>query len=213
MFLENLLLFFYESWQWITAISTAVGLIAIIISFSNRIIIKTAQKTILKTLTTLCVVFIILSLIVGNSFSNIPDLTGKTIKEAEEILKDNNLSLMLSPNQEISNNDTIIIGQSDNGKKLILKDSTILVYTSEENDEESPFNSNENFVSVPNVVGMEQMKATELLTTRGLQFQVWWTEENNKSSEHYYVIDQSIPFSSEVPKNTIVKLELSPDKP
>lgn len=68
-------------------------------------------------------------------------------------------------------------------------------------------------VLVPNVVGMEQMKATELLTSIGLQFQVWWTEENNKNSDKYYVVDQSIPSGSKVPKDSLVKLELSPNKP
>jgi len=68
-------------------------------------------------------------------------------------------------------------------------------------------------VLVPNVVGMEQMKATELLTSIGVQFQVWWTEENNKNSDKYYVVDQSIPSGSKVPKDSLVKLELSPNKP
>ena len=213
MFLENLLQFLYQSWQWITAISTAVGLIAIIISFSKKIMIKTAQKTILKVLTALCVVFIVLSLIIGNSFSSIPDLTGKTIKEAKEILNTNNLELTISPNEVNSNDDTIIIGQSDNGKKLILKGSTILVYTSEENNEELQLNSNENFILVPNVVGMEQSEAVELLVSKGLQFQVWWKEENNQNSDEYYVIGQSIPHNSRVPKKSLVKLELSPIKP
>lgn len=67
-------------------------------------------------------------------------------------------------------------------------------------------------VFVPNVVGMEQIEATELLANRGLQFQVWWTEENNISSEHYYVIDQSIPAESSVLAGTLVELELSPKK-
>lgn len=68
-------------------------------------------------------------------------------------------------------------------------------------------------VTVPNVVGMEQQEATTLLTNLGLQFQVWWTEENNVSTNHYYIIEQSIPKGSSVPSGTLVKLELSVSKP
>lgn len=66
--------------------------------------------------------------------------------------------------------------------------------------------------NVPNVIGMEQHEATALLAESGLQFQVWWTEENNISSEYYYIIDQSIPANSSVPAGTLVQLELSPIK-
>lgn len=68
-------------------------------------------------------------------------------------------------------------------------------------------------VNVPNVVGMEQQEATALLTNMGLQFQVWWTEESNISSEYYYIVNQSIPADSSVPAGTLVRLELSPIKP
>lgn len=64
-------------------------------------------------------------------------------------------------------------------------------------------------VNVPGVIGMEQMEATELLTQRGLDFQVWWTEENNIEVDHYYIKDQSIPAGSEVPYGTLIELELS----
>lgn len=64
-------------------------------------------------------------------------------------------------------------------------------------------------VVVPNVVGMEQIEATEYIVSLGLQFQVWWTEENNVSAEHYYIIDQSIPEGSTVPAGTLIRLELS----
>lgn len=64
-------------------------------------------------------------------------------------------------------------------------------------------------VVVPDVIGMEQEDATRLLVDCGLQFQVWWTEENNISSECYYIIDQSIPEGATVPAGTLIRLELS----
>ena len=68
-------------------------------------------------------------------------------------------------------------------------------------------------VSVPRVVGMEQLEAVELLTNSDLDYQVWWTEENNVSAAQYYVISHSIPEGSKVPRGTKVQLELSPIKP
>lgn len=68
-------------------------------------------------------------------------------------------------------------------------------------------------VSVPNVVGMEQNEAIVLLTDQGLQFQIWWTEENNIDVDQCYIIDQSIPAESSVPAGTLVRLEVSPTKP
>lgn len=68
-------------------------------------------------------------------------------------------------------------------------------------------------VTVPNVIGMEQTEATTLLKNMGLNFQVWWTEENNISVEDYYIINQSMPMDSLVSSGTVIKLELSATKP
>ncbi len=68
-------------------------------------------------------------------------------------------------------------------------------------------------VTVPNVIGMEQTEATTLLKNMGLNFQVWWTEENNISVEEYYIINQSMPMDSLVSSGTVIKLELSATKP
>lgn len=65
-------------------------------------------------------------------------------------------------------------------------------------------------VTVPQVISMEQTEGAELLTESGLQFQVWWTEENNIGADLYYIVDQSIPAGSEVSAGTLIKVELSP---
>ena len=64
--------------------------------------------------------------------------------------------------------------------------------------------------TVPNVVGMEQTAATKLLTESGLQFQVWWTDNDDfRYGETYYIVDQSIPAGSTVKTGSLVRLELS----
>lgn len=69
-------------------------------------------------------------------------------------------------------------------------------------------------VEVPSVVGMEQIEATSLLMKNGLQFQVWWTaEENEAPSDVYYIKGQSIEAGDIVPAGTLVKLELTSKNP
>ena len=69
-------------------------------------------------------------------------------------------------------------------------------------------------VEVPNVIGMEQIEATSLLMKNGLQFQVWWSkEENETSSDIYYIKNQSIQEGSTVTAGTIIELELTSQNP
>lgn len=69
-------------------------------------------------------------------------------------------------------------------------------------------------VLVPNVIGMEQIEATNLLMKNGLQFQVSWTkDENETSSDIYYIKDQSIQAGSTVNAGTLVELELTSQNP
>lgn len=69
-------------------------------------------------------------------------------------------------------------------------------------------------VKMPNVIGMEQIEATSLLMKNGLQFQVWWSEEENEtSSDIYYIKDQSIQAGSTVTAGTIIELELTSQNP
>lgn len=68
-------------------------------------------------------------------------------------------------------------------------------------------------VTVPNLLNTEQMEATDTLKSLGLQFQVWWTEENNVDSDVYYIIDQSIHSGSTVPAGSMIRLKLSAKKP
>lgn len=69
-------------------------------------------------------------------------------------------------------------------------------------------------VEMPNVIGMEQIEATSLLMKNGLQFQVWWSEEENEtSSDIYYIKDQSIQAGSTVTAETIIELELTSQNP
>ena len=66
-------------------------------------------------------------------------------------------------------------------------------------------------VTVPRVVGMEQVEGIKELSKYDLGYEVWVKEEN--IGEQYYIIDQSIPEGCNVPAGTKVLLELSSRKP
>ena len=71
---------------------------------------------------------------------------------------------------------------------------------------------NGNKVTVPNVVGMEQVAAVYLLRDMGLQFQVWWHIGNDQSST-LYIVEQSIPAGTIVEKGTLIRLQISKNAP
>lgn len=71
--------------------------------------------------------------------------------------------------------------------------------------------ADDDMVTVPRVVGMEQVEGIKELTKYDLVYEVWVKEEN--IGEQYYIIDQSIPEGCNVPAGTKVLLELSSKKP
>lgn len=71
--------------------------------------------------------------------------------------------------------------------------------------------ADDDMVTVPLVVGMEQVEGIRELTKYGLAYEVWAKEEN--IGEEYYIIDQSIPEGCSVPAGTKVLLELSSKEP
>lgn len=68
---------------------------------------------------------------------------------------------------------------------------------------------------VPYVIGMDQDSAVNMIRANGLQFQVWWTEEENSKMpvDIYSIKGQSISAGSTVPVGTIIELELTTEKP
>ncbi len=67
--------------------------------------------------------------------------------------------------------------------------------------------NNNDLITVPDVTGMEQLEAIYLLRDLGLQFQVWWSSELTTSP--YYIVSQSIPAGTSVPKGTLVRLQIA----
>lgn len=85
------------------------------------------------------------------------------------------------------------------------------VATTQETSAPQSIPADDDMVTVPRVVGMEQDEGVKELSKYGLEYEVWAKEEN--IGEQYYIIDQSIPEGCTVPAGTKVLLELSSRKP
>ena len=205
----------YNSWEIVVMVSTIIGVVSVLIGFGKFLcrwdkLNKFIRIVCTGVLVIVCALILDIGLVYFQ-FTEVPDVCGVTLREAREKIHNAGLSFAMNPGVNYDENRTSeVIGQSVDAYTVVQKESKVTVYIQSELAEIPDVDG---MIFVPNVVGMEQIEATELLTESGLQFQVWWTEENNIEAEQYYIISQSIPADSEVPAGTLVKLELSPNKP
>lgn len=68
-------------------------------------------------------------------------------------------------------------------------------------------------VVVPDVVGLEQLTATNLIYVNCLQFQVWWTFDASAIGGTRYIVSQEPKAGDVVEMGTVIRLELSPYQP
>lgn len=258
--------FLFSSWEWIVAASTAISLfsaITLIYSLTHK---KTSPEIVRAFGMVGCVLgvsFICASCFVGMKFTEVPNVRGLSIRDAQSKLEEVELEIDL--NEDLATEEhwqEKVLSQSPNASEIVAKGSlvTVSIYeildneseddpssevddspssetpsssvsssdssnttnsdsssssvtptptpTPEPTPEPTPVNTK---VEVPYVVGMEQTKATSLLTSLGLNFQVWWTGEHDYTAEHYYVLGQSIEVGTEVDTGTLVKLEIAPE--
>ena len=188
------------------------------------------------------VILIVFSGITYSLFTRVPKVTEMSVSEARRYLRDCNLNDEILPNLKYNGmyvNSEVNFQSIDEGK-IIPKGITIyLNYTQDVNmfenitdntnnnyNDDSPenqitnpdisselINQNDKKVIVPDVVGMEQNDAVRALYTTGLQFQVYWYNNDESYDNKYYVVDQSYKYGDSVNLGTIVKLELSPILP
>lgn len=204
----------YDSWQIIIIVSTAVGLISALILFAKYLNTSMQKHIIIRIIGTsfviTSVVMVSLAAVVKSQFTEVPRAYGMTVNEAETKLSDSGLQMALPPG--INRDESwmaMVVGQSIDEYSIVPRRTTITVFlkTDQSTSDES------GMVKVPNVVGLEQAKAIEMLTETDMQYQVWWTEENNDTAEQYYVISQSIPQGTEIQAGTMIKIELSSVRP
>ncbi len=131
----------------------------------------------------------------------VPDLVGKSEKEAKALLKKNNLKLVVK-NRKYSNSIAkgIIISQETKEGTIVNKNSEINVIVSKGDEK----------IAVPDVVGLSENPAKEKLSKSKLNYTIDYTYSNSVKKGN--VIKQSISSGEKVKKNTVVALTVSKGK-
>lgn len=142
----------------------------------------------------------------------VPNVVGLTESQAIELLKSKGLDGSSYWNEgaltEYDENKTYYVREQQYDKDSYVKEGTIVGLGIFEPTDSAEIKDKK--IIVPNVVGMEQHEATSLLTRKGLEFQVWWTDEDILDDDDiYYVKEQSIKAGEEVALNTLIKLHIS----
>ena len=120
----------------------------------------------------------------------VPDVTNKTISEAEKILKNAGFTTFLSENCD--KNSTLVSTQVPSPKTTVAKDSIVMLY--------SENNSTRTSVTVPDLSGMSLAKAKSTLKDKKL---------NINFSGSGLVVNQSVKKGSSVEEGTVINVTLS----
>ena len=126
----------------------------------------------------------------SNTYITIPNVTNKTITEAEKILKNAGLNAIIAGSDD--KNSTLVTTQVPAARTLVLKDSVVLLYN--EN------NSTRTSVTVPNLSGMTLTGARSTLKDKNLNISYTGTGIVSK---------QSIKYGTSVEEGTIINVTLS----
>ena len=121
---------------------------------------------------------------------SVPNVTNKTIAEAEKILK--NAGFTTSISFEGDKNSTLVSTQVPTAKTTVTKNSVIILYT--EN------NSTRTSVTVPNLKGMSLSKAKKTLQSKNL---------NINYTGSGLIVSQDIKSGTSVEEGTIINVTLS----
>ena len=122
--------------------------------------------------------------------TTLPNVVNKTVTEAEKILKNAGFNVIISGNTD--KNSALVTSQVPEARKILLKDSTIVLYTKE--------NSTRTSVTVPNLNGMTLSQAKSALKEKNLNISYTGTG---------LVTSQSIKQGTSVEEGTIINVTLS----
>lgn len=236
-----MLVFLFNMWRWILAFSAATGVITVIFALvrfikSRGSAIGPGSYTLTLIVALTACTLVLMSLAVGMLFTEVPQICGGTVYEAYRELNAAGLTLALEKEIKLDENwSKEVIRQSIECHSVVRKGTQVVAYLKQDCSEgqdsstvaqtesepivattqETTFpqstSAHDDMVTVPLVVGMEQLEGIRELTKYGLVYEVWAKEEN--IGEQYYIIDQSIPEGCSVPAGTKVLLELSSRKP
>ncbi len=121
----------------------------------------------------------------------VPDIRGLTIEEAERKAEKAGFSY------KIVGDGNEVTDQLPKPGVTLSEESTIIIYTEEEYDDET--------VTVPNVIGMSISEARERITSAGLNFQIVGAGQTDESNA--YAFKQSISSGEKVAPSTVIGVE------
>ena len=200
---------FYESWEFLTIISVAVGLISAIIAVCRYISKKSGSRynCILWFISVIATLFVTVSLITGNYFVGVPDVIDRTLYDAKRDLLEVGLNMVVESNITTEEfRDRFVEWQSIDAGGLAIKDANVMVLAKKDTN---GINTAENTIIVPNVIGENLNDAIYLLTDSNLGYQITNLEDFRFILNQCYVGSQTIPGGSSVPQYSTVVLELS----
>ena len=126
----------------------------------------------------------------NNNSVTVPNVVNKTVTEAEKILKNSGLNVVISC--EGDKNSTLVTTQVPNAKTTLLKDSVVVLYSEE--------NSTRTSVTVPNLIGMTLTQAKAALKKKNLN--ISYTGTGTVSS-------QAFEKGASVEEGTVINVTLS----
>ena len=195
-------------WPFILVIGVIVGIVAFIIRGEK---VKEAfRKTPMKLFSVIIIVFLGLSGVVYVLCTDVPDVTGMSLELAVKSLRDSKLTVRLEPGNLWEPDKMVSKQDVEEGTVLRKKDIVNIGLENAYETEEIPGE----LVSVPYLVGLEQNEAARLLVENGLNYRVWWTEDENfEYGDIYYIKGQNFNWGDPVYPGTVVSLELTSTKP
>lgn len=149
----------------------------------------------------------------NNGLYNIPDyievpsVVGKSYTEAIRILSECHLQYQFDVTDEPSTSAYITFQSYLPGTMVQQGTIITLQYVDNTGVIDSPVP--DGYVVVPNVVDYEENSAVEILEQQGFEVSVWYLSSLSESFETYYIVEQSIPEGSIVPRGTKIELQKS----
>lgn len=140
-------------------------------------------------------------------YIEVPSVVGKSYTEAIRILSEYHLQYQFDVTDEPSTSAYISFQSYLPGTMVQQGTIITLQYVDNTSVIDSPVPVG--YVVVPNVVDYEENSAMEVLEQQGFEVSVWHLSSLSESFETYYIVEQSIPEGSIVPRGTKIELQKS----
>ena len=125
---------------------------------------------------------------------SVPELTGMSIAEAKEALKALGLTAVFQDDTT-----EIVTAQVPFAGQTVVKDSGVLLYTASTSAEHDDATGGEpELVTVPNVIGMTRLEASDALAAKGLKIRIYPEDQTGKAIRQSPAAGESVAAGTEV---------------